>query len=124
MKWKTRYTFFGRADGGKILVSLALNQFMAPNETHVQLNGASGSLAIRFHEQRAGLYRLGDADWHWTEPLVKERDDLFRAQAKSFLAAIRGERTPFCSLEEGIRALKINLAALRSGRERTMQWIE
>ena len=114
----------GRADGGKVLVSLALNQFIAPNETHVQLNGARGSLAIRFHEQCAGLYRLGDADWHWTEPLIKDRDDLFRAQAKSFLAAIRGEGPPVCSLEDGIRALKINLAALRSGRERAVQLIE
>lgn len=113
----------GRAGGGKVLVSLALNQFMAPNETHVQLNGARGSLAIRFHEQRAGLYRLGDAEWQWTESLVKERDDLFRAQAKNFLAALRGESTPLCSLEDGIRALKINLAALQSGRERAVQII-
>jgi predicted dehydrogenase len=113
----------GRAGGGRVMVSLALNQFMAPNETHLQLNGARGSLAIRFHEQRAGLFRHGEAEWQWTEPLVKERDDLFRGQARSFLAALRGEQAPLCSLEDGIRALKVNLAALRSGRERSLQMV-
>jgi predicted dehydrogenase len=111
----------GRAGGGRVMVSLALNQFMAPNETHMQLNGARGSLAIRFHEQRAGIFRHGDAAWEWTEPLVRERDDLFRGQARSFLAALRGEHLPVCSLDAGLSALKVNLAALRSGRERSVQ---
>jgi predicted dehydrogenase len=114
----------GRAGREKVLVSLALNQFMAPNEMHLQLNGSRGSLAIRFHEHRAGLFRHGDSDWQWTEPLVNERDDLFRAQARNFLATARGEAPPRCTLDDGIRALKVNLAALRSGRERTVQWIE
>lgn len=111
----------GRAGGGKTLVSLSLNQFMAPNETHVQLNGADGSLLIRLHEQRAGIFRLGDTAWQWTEPLVTERDDLFRAQAQSFLAAMRGEQPPLCTIEDGIQALQVNLAALKSGLEGQLQ---
>jgi predicted dehydrogenase len=87
---------------------------MAPNETHVQLNGSQGSLAIRFHEQRAGIFRRGDADWTWTEPLVTERDDLFRAQSQRFLAAASGNEAPLCSLEDGLAALRVNLAALES----------
>jgi len=114
----------GRAGGGRVLVSLALNQFMAPNETHVQLNGSGGSLAIRFHEQRAGIFRRGAAEWQWSEPLVEERDDLFRAQARSFLAAAGGEQPPLCSLDDGLGALKVNLAALRSSRERSVQAID
>jgi predicted dehydrogenase len=104
----------GRAGGA--MVSIALNQFMAPNETHVQLNGAQGSLAIRFHEQRAGMFLHGDAAWTWTEPLVRERDDLFRAQAEWFLAAATGSKPPLCSLAEGAAALLVNLAALESAR--------
>lgn len=111
----------GRAGGGSVLVSLALNQFMAPNETHLQLHGLAGSLAIRFHEHRAGVFLRGAADWQWTQPLVAERDDLFRAQAQSFLAAARGEHAPLCSLDDGVRALRVNVAALQSGQERTAQ---
>jgi predicted dehydrogenase len=107
----------GRA--GRVLVSVALNQFMAPNETHVQLNGSRGSLAIRFHEQRAGICLHGDGDWMWSEPLVTERDDLFRAQAEWFLAAVAGSKRPLCSLEEGAAALRVNLAALESARTGT-----
>jgi len=113
----------GRASGGRVLVSIALNQFMAPNETHLQLNGARGSLAIRFHEHRVGMLRLGDSDWTWTEPLAAERDDLFREQAQSFLSAAVGQEPPLCTLGDGIRALKVNLAALRSGERRTMEAI-
>jgi predicted dehydrogenase len=108
----------GRADGGRVLVSIALNQFMAPNETHLQLNGSRGSLAIRFHEHRAGMFMLGDSEWTWTEPLASERDDLFREQAQSFLSAAIGQEPPLCGLDDGIRALKVNLAALRSGETR------
>ncbi|MBW8884924.1 MAG: hypothetical protein JF612_09155 [Planctomycetia bacterium] len=106
------------ADGGRVLVSIALNQFMAPNETHLQLNGSRGSLAIRFHEHRAGMFMLGDSEWTWTEPLASERDDLFREQAQSFLSAAIGQEPPLCGLDDGIRALKVNLAALRSGETR------
>ena len=110
----------GRASGGRVLVSLALNQFMAPSETHLQLNGARGSLAIRFHEHRAGIFLHGDADWIWTEPLVTERDDLFRAQAQSFLAASVGQQPPLCTLDDAERALRVNLAALDSGARRAV----
>jgi predicted dehydrogenase len=114
----------GRAGSERVLVSLALNQFMVPNETHVQLNGARGSLAIRFHEHRAGMFLLGDPAWTWTEPLVAERDDLFRAQAESFLAAAVGQQPPICTLEDGVRALLVNLAALRSGEHHTVEMVD
>jgi predicted dehydrogenase len=104
----------GRAANGRTLVSLSLNQFMAPNETHVQLNGSRGSLAIRFHEHRAGLLLLGDPGWTWTEPLAADRDDLFRAQAQAFLLAAVGQTPSPCTLDDGLRALRVNLAALRS----------
>lgn len=114
----------GRADAGRVLVSLALNQFMAPNETHIQLNGERGSLCIRLHEQRVGVFKFGSTEWSWSEPLVHERDDLFRAQARSFLAAAAGEQPPLCSLAEGLRALRVNLAALESGERRQVVTID
>jgi predicted dehydrogenase len=103
------------------MVSIALNQFMAPNESHVQLNGALGSLAIEFHEHRAGMFMLGDADWTWTEPLVAERDDLFRAQAQNFISSVVKQDPWVCTLDDDLRALAVNLAALRSGQNHTIE---
>lgn len=108
---------FGRTAVDSIQVSLALNQFQAPNESHLQLNGERGSLAIELHHNRAGLFLHGDAEWTWTEPLVSERDDLFRAQAQNFLSAAVGSEPPLCSLDEGASALRATLAALKSAEE-------
>jgi predicted dehydrogenase len=113
----------GRCCNGRVLASLSLNQFMPPNETHVQLNGARGSLAIRFHEHRAGIFMLGDSDWTWTEPLIAERDDLFRAQAQNFISSIVRQELPNCMFDDGLRALIVNLAVLRSGRSRAVETI-
>jgi predicted dehydrogenase len=43
-----------------------------------------------------------------------ERNQLFLAQTRHFLEVMRGESEPVCSLEDGIRALRLALAAYRS----------
>ena len=60
----------------------------------------------------------------WTEPLASERDDLFRDQAQSFLSAAIGQEPPLCTFDDGMRALAVNLAALRSGERRTVEAIQ
>lgn len=107
----------GRAGDG-VLASIAMNQFMAPNELIVYLNGRDGSLQLRLHEQRWGLFRHGDACWQWSEPLVQERDDLFRRQAARFLEVCQGKAEPLCNLAEARHTLAVNLAALASRGEK------
>jgi predicted dehydrogenase len=104
----------GRAGGRRVMVSIALNQFMAPNETWVQLNGVDGSLGLRLDEHRWGLLCRGDDAWRWSEPLVAERDDLFRFQARAFLDAAAGRGPNLCPLDEAVHTLRVNLAALAS----------
>ena len=106
--------FVGRTGGGKTLVSLALNQFMAPNETILQCNGRDGSLQLRMHEHRLGIMLLGEEHWRWGEPSVHERDELFRLQAGAFLDAIDGKAPVLCDLDEATHTLRVNLAALAS----------
>jgi predicted dehydrogenase len=108
----------GRLDGGQVMVSVTLNQFQAPNETWLQLNGDQGSLRIHFHEHRYGLLRHGDAAWQWSEPLVHERDDLFRRQAAAFLEVAAGRTPSVCNLASARHTLEVNLAALASAGER------
>lgn len=109
-----------RAADESVMVSLSLNQFMAPNESVLQLNGDRGSLRLNLHEHRYGILNHGDEAWQWSEPLVHERDDLFRRQAESLLSAAGGESALRCSLEDARHTLCINLAALESAGEKVV----
>jgi predicted dehydrogenase len=103
-----------RAGGGKVLVSLAVNQFMAPNETRITVNGSRGSARIHTPEHRYGVFRHGDADWTWSEPLLVERDDWFKLQARRFLEVLAGREAPTCTLDEAEHTMKIDRAMLES----------
>lgn len=109
---------FGRIGGERVMASISLNQFMAPNESHLQLNGSEGSIVIRTHEQRYGVIRHGDQAWTWHDTPVPERDDLFRWQAERFLAAAAGREPVMCTLGEAEHDLRVALAALKSCGER------
>lgn len=107
----------GRTAGNTVMVSLAESQFMAPNELFIQLNGTQASAQIRLHEHRYGVHRLA-GQWQWSEPLVSERDELFRRQAHELLGICAGEPDTLCSLDDALHVLRVNLAALASqGRE-------
>ena len=47
-------------------------------------------------------------------PIGFERNDLFLDEMRHFLAVARGEESPLCTLEDGIQALRLALAAHRS----------
>ncbi len=114
--------FSGRTAGGKVMAAITLCQFMAPNETHINLHCQNGSITIRFHEQRWGLMRLGETEWQWTTiENIRERDDIFRLQAQAFLDAVAGKRPVLCTLEEGLHDLRVGLAALESNGERRIE---
>lgn len=99
---------------GRVLVSYALNQFQAPNETSLLFNAHKGSVKIEFHRQRWGTFSSGDIDWNWRDHPATERDTHSLAQANAFLDQIEGLPARLCSLEAGAQTLRFNLAALAS----------
>lgn len=99
---------------GDILVSHAITQFQAPNESTLLFHCENGSVKIEGHEQRWGALRRGETAWSWNKAPLKERDDLFISQAHSFLDGIEGRETPLCTFEEAVQTLTFNQAALRS----------
>lgn len=99
---------------GDALVSYALNQFQAPNETIIAIHGERCSVKIEVHRQRWGVLHRGDADWTWHQAPPAERDDLFIAQANAFLDGIEGKPQPLCTFDEAAQTCRFNLAALRS----------
>ncbi|MDH5605478.1 MAG: Gfo/Idh/MocA family oxidoreductase [Anaerolineae bacterium] len=69
-------------------------------------DNAAGGLRVYFAEEN-----------RWREfalPEGFERDDLFRAQMDHFLEVVSGKADPLCTLEDGIRAQALALAAHRS----------
>lgn len=105
------------ARNGGALVSYALNQFQALNETRLDFHAETGSVRAEFNAQRWGTLARGATEWTWHAAPVKERDQIYAAQAAAFLDGCEGKPTPLCTLEEGIQTLRFNLAALRSWQE-------
>ncbi len=99
---------------GAVLGSYSLNQHQAPNETTIQVNCEAGAARFELHAHRWRWMARPDGGWNDEEFGPLERDALFVAQAKNFLAAASGEESPLCSLNEGILTLRSNVAALAS----------
>jgi predicted dehydrogenase len=104
----------GRLNSEKVLASLTMNQFMAPNEIHLELHGIHGSARLEFHRQQWGTLRHGETEWTMRQSLLPERDQLFIRQANAFLDAIERRAPVLCSLFEALHTLRVNLAALSS----------
>jgi predicted dehydrogenase len=96
------------------LVSYALNQFQAVNETRWDFHAETGSVRVEPNAQRWGTLARGAADWTWHAAPVPERDQLFVAQAAAFLDGCEGKAHSLCTLEEGRQTLRFNLACLQS----------
>lgn len=102
------------ARNGGALVSYALNQFQALNETRWDFHAETGSVRVELNAQRWGTLARGDTDWVWHAAPVTERDQLFVDQAHAFLDGSEGKPNSLCTLDEGIQTLRFNLAALKS----------
>jgi predicted dehydrogenase len=70
--------------------------------THLQMPDAFGAIQPQPAPAIETEYRL---------PSGFDRNDLFVAQTRHFLEVARGEAAPVCTLEDGIRALEMALAA-------------
>jgi predicted dehydrogenase len=105
------------ARNGDVLVSYALNQFQAVNETRWDFHAETGSVRVELNAQRWGAMARGENEWKWHAAPVPERDQLFVAQAHAFLDGCEGRPQLLCTLEEGWQTLRFNLAALQSWRE-------
>mgnify|MGYP001558542441 CR=1 FL=1 len=105
------------ARNGAALVSYALNQFQALNETRWDFHADTGSVRVELNAQRWGVLARGETEWTWHAAPIAERDQIYTAQANAFLDGAEGKPNQLCTLEEGIQTLRFNLAALQSWNE-------
>ncbi len=108
--------------------SVHVNYFQRPPVHRLEIVGTTGTLrwdnsdGILHHHQMPDEF--GVISTQPTPALMKQytlpdgfdRNDLFLAQTRHFLNVAAGETEPTCTLDDGVRALEMALAALESSR--------
>ncbi len=107
---------------GGALGSLHLDYNQQPPAHHFEIIGTKGSLQWDLSDGATRIYRPEKKDWDvYPLPAGWERNVMFMEQMKHFVSVVRGELEPSCTLEDGIRVMKLISAVLES--QRTEQLI-
>ncbi len=99
--------------------SVHLDYLQRPPEHALTLIGTDGTLHWDYHRGDIRL-RTVQGDRTYRHPEQFDRNDMFLAEMKHFLAVVRGEEQPRCTLRDGRRALEVALAAHRAAREKRL----
>jgi len=102
------------------IASVHLDYNQRPATHNLEIIGTRGTLRWDNADGIVQLYtgEKGLASWRSHPPPENfERNDLFLAEMRHFLAVARREVQPLCTLQDGIQALRLALAALQSAQE-------
>lgn len=105
-----------------------VNYFQRPPVHRLEIVGTNGTLRWDNADGILHFYRMAGTFGSFSDnppaPLIEsfsppegfERNQLFLAQTRHFIEVVRGEKKPVCTLEDGIAALRLALAAYESQR--------
>jgi predicted dehydrogenase len=108
-----------------VLGTVHLDYIQRPPTHHLEIVGTQGTIRWDYVTGRLRLYRTSNE-----QPEVEnlpphfERNQLFLDQMKHFLAVVQEKEQPRCSLQDGIKAQQLVMAALESARTKKMVLIE
>jgi predicted dehydrogenase len=103
-----------RLQGGA-LGSVHLDYNQQPPEHRWEIVGAGGTMRWDNADGALRVYRAETQTWEtFPPPQGFERNSMFLEMTRHFLAIVRGEVAPACTLEAGRQALELALAAQRS----------
>ncbi len=103
-----------RFEGGA-LGSLHLDYNQQPPAHHFEVIGTKGSLQWTLSDGATRIYRAEKKDWEvYPLPAGWERNVMFMDQMKHFVEVVRGGAQPSCSLEDGVRVMKLIAAVNES----------
>jgi predicted dehydrogenase len=95
-----------------------LNYVQQPTCHQLRVIGRSGTILWENETGCVRWFQTGDAEWQKIPvPLGFERNALFMAEAQHFLDCVAGRAEPLVSLDDGVRALEVTLAAKTSAAE-------
>lgn len=109
------------------LGSLHLDYNQRPPSHTLEITGTQGRILWDNADGTARLSKVQDGaaagktyhsdDWYVTVPAEGfERNWLFMDELRHFLAVMRGEAQPLCTLQDGIEALRLSLGGLESAK--------
>lgn len=95
--------------------SLHLSYNQRPTSHYLEVIGTQGTIRWDNASGVVDVYQVSKSEWQ-TFPLEDgfERNDLFLELMRHFLAIVNGYEQPACTLEDGIKALELVLAAKKS----------
>jgi predicted dehydrogenase len=103
------------------LGSIHLDYNQHPVTHRLEIIGSKGTLLWDNADGATRLFRSSSQVWDvFPAPPGFERNDLFLAEMRHFLSVVRREAEPLCTLEDGVRALQLALAAHQSQRSGQM----
>ncbi|MBK8249821.1 MAG: Gfo/Idh/MocA family oxidoreductase [Gemmatimonadetes bacterium] len=97
-----------------VLAAVTLDYAQRPAEHTLRIVGLDGTLTW---DARTGVARRTGPDGEVLEAGVApgfQRNDLFRAELRHFAECVAGEATPACTMDDGLAAVRICVAAMRS----------
>lgn len=101
--------------------SLHLDYNQRPPAHWLEVVGSAGSLIWNNSDGSVRMFRAADGiETTIPAPSGFERNDIFLEEMRHFLRVARGEESPVCTLDDGVKALHLALAAHRSAREKML----
>jgi predicted dehydrogenase len=92
--------------------SVHLDYVQRPPKHWLEIVGTEGTLHWDNADGAVNVFRASQNAWEThSTPVGFERNEMFLDQMRHFLAVIRGEEEPVCSLEDGIAALELAISA-------------
>lgn len=104
-----------------VIGSVHLDYLQQPTSRSFEIIGTKGTMRWDDASGVLSVYRAGHGspeEWeHFPPPPGFERNSMFLAEMEHFLEVARGNVEPACTLQDGIRALEMALAARRSSQD-------
>ncbi|RPI32359.1 MAG: gfo/Idh/MocA family oxidoreductase [Chloroflexota bacterium] len=103
-----------------MIASVHLDYIQRPTTRSLEVIGEQGTLRWDDIDGTARLYRAPATpqekrEWEvYPPPPGFDRNDMFLAEMRHFISVVNGESAPACTLEDGLRALQLSLAARES----------
>jgi predicted dehydrogenase len=99
-----------------LIASVHLDYWQRPSTHHLEISGTGGMIQWNQATGAARLFRVETDGWEsFLPPTGFDRNDMFMAETRHFLAVMRGEEQPICTLNDGVQALRLALAACQAG---------
>lgn len=98
-------------------VTMHLDLYGRPHEKFIRFIGAGGTVFWSADPNQLSVGRSAAAEWDKTLYQC-ERNDMFVAVAREFLAAINGAPVKTCTLDDGVNVLKVIEAARAASSEK------